>query len=343
MAAAKSLKKMTAADLAKELNVSAATLSYALNGRPGVSDRLREHIVKAALEKGIVSESDIGGPAKTRLLGLILADIENPFYPELAVSASDFARKIGYEVVLSHTDDKQTTVRSAVSMLVNLGVDGIILTTTQLGDAELAREMRGTHVPCTQLSRYVEGIGGSFVGINDYEAGYEMMAHVLSHGYKKICVAAGPSVSSASASRARGFSKAMDDAGLRIQRNLKLTTRLGYAGGVSVAEHLLSLNDKLPEVVVCGTDAIALGLIGTLARHGINCPEDIAVTGFDGLTSAKWGTTDLTTVVQPRAKMGKTAVEQLIHAVSDNSWKGEYSILDYSMYIGRTCGCKREG
>lgn len=225
----------SAAELARALGVSPASVSYALNGRPGISDSLRCRILDAAEEYGLT----IKVKEHCRLLGLILADIGNPFYSELAVSASDAARRSGYEILLSHTDDEPDAIQSSVESMIKHGVDGIMLTVVNAHDASLNRTLRRAAIPYVQISRHAATINAAFVGIDDQSAGWDVMSHLVDHGYRDIGIIAGPQCSSSSAARVQGMKKALREAGLSLRRNRLIFTSLSNEGGVAAAEFLL--------------------------------------------------------------------------------------------------------
>lgn len=326
----------SAASIARELGISPATVSYALNGRKGVSQDLRAKILTLATEYGIAP-----APAATvtqkRLLGMILADVGNSFYSELAISASTAARELGYEVIFSTTNDEPEAIDSAARAMLSHGVSGLLLTTARMFDASLVRELRAARVKFVQISRRAVHVECGFVGIDDYTAGRDMMRHVIEHGYRRICVAVGPITSSSSRGRSKGFHDTLSLAGISLNRDYNLVTGLSWRAGNRVAQHLLSLG-RLPEVVVCGSDAMAIGLINAFAREKIRVPEDVAVTGYDGLTSSFPGVIDLTTIIQPQAQMARAAVE-MVTAQSDHSRDVQTLICKHELHIGHTCGC----
>lgn len=327
----------TAADLARKFGVSRAAVSYALNGRPGISQELREEILASARKHGVpIKHPNLG--TDRRLLGLILADIGNPFYSELAVSVSDAARRLGFEVILAHTDDEPRAIQSSVMSMIEHGVSGLIFTVVNANDCSISSAIQRAGIPCVQVSRRSENFGGAFVGINDFAAGYEIMKHLLGHGYRDVCIAAGPRTSSSSVDRARGMAKAAADQGIKIPNSRLIFTKLSVGGGRTVAKYLLN-GGKVPQAVACGTDSIAIGLIDAMHKEGIQCPEDIAVVGYDGLLFSRMEMVELTTIVQPREEMAIAAVDLLIKAQSDPTVTSQSVFCNYWLSIGRTCGC----
>lgn len=325
-----------AAEVARRVGVSQAAVSYALNGRPGVSDEMRSQILDVARKLGLdVSPST---PRGFRAFGLVLADVGNPFYSEFAISVNDAARAAGYELLIGHTNDDAASVLDSVTTMVEHRVDGILLTAVQSGNAEIVRVMRKAKMPFVQISRRLADIDGDFVGIDDMAASKEIMEHVVWHGYTSISTVVGPDSSTASSTRAKGFHQVAESAGIEIPAPWKIRTSLGESGGRSAAEYLLSLG-ALPRAIVCGTDAIALGIMDAFGSARVRVPEDVAMTGFDGLTSARSSLIDITTSVQPRHLMAHEAVRLLTDRREDASLKRVSILCPHRFHLGKTCGC----
>jgi len=332
-------RPVSAAGLARKLGVSPAAVSYALNGRRGVSDELRRRILDAAAEHGMdVPAQAHHDPAARPVLGLILADVRNPYYSEMAISVTDAARERGFEVFLSHSSDSPESVGASVEAMIHHRVDGVLLTAVEAGNAEICRPLRAARIPFAQISRRMRLVDADFVGIDDEAAGAEVMGHVLDHGYSKVAVVGGPGTSSASAHRADGFRRALRERGLDLPREWNITGGLNEVDGARAGRHLLD-QVELPEVVVCGTDAIALGVISVLATRGLRVPDDVAVTGFDGLTTARTSLVDITTIVQPRPRMAAEAVRLLEERHRKPNAPAQTVVLPHDLYIGKSCGC----
>lgn len=331
-------RPMSGAQLARLLGVSPAAVSYALHGRPGVSEELRRRILEAAETHGVLRA--VRQPERTGddVLGLVLADMMNPFYSELAISVTDAARDRGYEVYLSQSHDEQEAVLAAVESMVRHRVDGVLLTALQSGNAELCRALRAARIPFVQISRRMEHVEADFVGIDDRAAGSLIMSHVLEHGYRRVAFVAGPPSSTASRTRAEAALATMREYGVPPRREWFLKGGLNETDGARAARYLLS-RPTMPEAIVCGTDAIALGVISVLATRGLSVPEDVAVTGFDGLTSARTHLLDLTTIVQPRARMASEAIDMVINRRKRLNAPTRSVLCPHHLYIGRSCGC----
>lgn len=326
----------SAAALARDLGVSRASVSYALNGKSGVSDGLRHRILKEAKKRGM--EVNTGSTVHGGSVGLVLGDVMNPFYAELAKEAVRAARALDMEVLVANSDGNSAQVRRSVNALTDAGARGVILTTLNLDDGERIRELRKSHVPVVLLSRRIPQMQDiPFDGIDDLEAGRDLMDHVLAHGYRDIAVATGGFRSYATSRRIEGFLASAIEAGISIPKNRIMSTELNIVGGDIAAEYLLE-QKSLPEVVVCGADAIATGLINRLVHAGVRVPDDIAVVGFDGARGLRNPYIDLTTIVQPTPDMAASAIRKLVELASGRNPEDVQTFHPHELHIGSTCG-----
>jgi LacI family transcriptional regulator len=326
----------SAAALARDLGVSRATISYALNGKSGVSDGLRHRILKEAKKRGL--EVNTGATAHGGSVGLVLGDVMNPFYAELARETVRAARELDMEVLVANSDGNPSQVRRSVNALTEAGARGIILTTLNLDEGERIRELRQSHVPVVLLSRRIPQMQDiPFDGIDDFRAGRDLMDHVLGHGYRDIAIATGGFRSYATSRRIEGFLASAAAEGIAIPKNRIMSTELNIVGGDIAAEYLLG-QSLLPEVVVCGADAIATGLINRLVHAGIRVPTDIAVVGFDGARGLRNAYIDLTTIVQPTHAMASSAIRKLVDLASGRRPDEIQTFHPHDLHVGSTCG-----
>ncbi|MBW9110464.1 LacI family DNA-binding transcriptional regulator [Microbacterium trichothecenolyticum] len=312
-------------------------MSYALHGLPGVSESVRKHILDTADALGFVRPEL--HPTSHRIIGLILSDIANPFYPEISVAFTEAARRRGYEVFLAHTKDDEESVAEALDAMLDRHVDGVAMTVARSDTAEAVRRLRRAHVPLVQISRSFSGVDADFVGIDDDAAGRAMMRHVLEHRPDQIGIVVGPRTSSASAAREAAFIDEARAAGIAIDPRRRVNAPLTIAGGRMAAEHLLGL-ERPPTFIVCGSDVLALGAMSLALAMGLDVPGNVAVSGFDGIELAATPMIDLTGVVQPRRTMASRAVELLIDRVERTTHHPTRLTVPFSLRIGRSCGCQ---
>ncbi|QPK81755.1 LacI family DNA-binding transcriptional regulator [Schaalia sp. ZJ405] len=333
-------QEATAAEVARIVGVSRASVSYALNGKPGVSAPVRARILHVAQELGIpIPTQATTETTTTPLIGVVLADLRNPYYHELGVVISREARSHGFDSYLAHTGDEPAELLTTVRAMANHNVDGIILTATQDGDATVVQELHQSGLPYVQVSRKIPTVRAPFVGIDNRSAARDMVLHLVDHGYRDIALVMGPRRSSASNERYSGYLDGLVENGIFVPRHWIVRTTLGTDGGLRAAEYLLTCGASLPEVVVCGSDAIAFGVIQYFADHGIRVPRDVAITGFDGLNLVGSVSTQLTTVVQPLEEMAQKAVEYVADLLNNKRSPVRDVICHYHLRIGTSCRC----
>lgn len=332
--------RVSAAAVARAAGVSPAAVSYVMNGRPGVSSETRAWVLEVAEKLGHTSSERASQlrSQRTRVIGLVLTDLANPFYTEIAAGAIDAARDRGYEVFLAHTQEDPDTLRSVAEAMLARQVDGMILTVLHPDDGDVIRTLRSAHIPFIQLSRRIDQVDADFVGIDDQVAAGEMMRHVLSHGYRDVVTIVGPRTSSASAAREKGFTASAAEHGIRTVHSGRISTYLSEEGGFRAVEQVLA-GKVLPQAFVCGSDVIALGAIGALRAHSIAVPDDVAVTGFDGLYPGASALAELTTVEQPRREMAARALDLLVSRVDGVGGSCRNVVRAHRLRIGTTCGC----
>ena len=335
--------RVAAADVARAAGVSTATVSYVLNGRAGVSAEMRQHVLQVAEELGYPLEQH-GARVKaqrTRVLGLIHPDMSNPFYSDVSAGAIDAARAEGYEVFLAHTQENSETLASITRAMIARSVDGIIFTVLHPDDGERIRELRRASIPFIQMSRRIPTLRADYVGVDDVAGADEILRHVVAHGYDDIAVVTGVRNSSASATRAASFAATANDIGLPLPANRQFSAYLSEEGGRRLILRLIA-EDDVPRAIVCGSDAIASGIIGGLRANGYRVPEDVAVTGYDGVFPLASMLAELTTVSLPRRHMAKVAVQQVVRRIEGIGGPVRDFIHPYRIRIGTSCGCNAD-
>lgn len=336
-------RRVSAAAVAREAGVSTATVSYVLNDRPGVSAQTRERILRIAENLGLTPPDRIAAlRQRTKALGLVITDIANPFYTEIAAGVIDAARAHGYQVFLAHTQESPGVLTDTIDSMIERKVDGIVLAVLHPDDGDVIRALRSARTPFVQLSRRIERVDADFVGIDDSAAATEVMEHVLGHGYTDIATITGPRNSSASAAREDAFARTAQTHGIAYMANHRLRTYLSQEGGLRAVTRLIQSGAPLPRALVCGSDAIAFGVLAGLRAHRIKVPQDVAVTGFDGLLPGVAPLVHLTTVEQPRREMAERSVDLLLRRVSGSGGNAQSVVLGHELRIGTTCGCPEE-
>lgn len=326
-------------DVARRAGVSTATVSYVLNARPGVSVERRLQVLTAISELGFrpnrLARSLRKG--RSRVLGLILLDIANPFYPEIAAGVIEAAALTDYQVFVAHGGPNGKFVQRETEALVEHRCDGIIFTSLTEGDRDVMDSLLAAGVPCVQAVRRLRGVSADFVGIDDHLGGTDAARHLLSLGHRDIAVLAGPQTSSSSHGRLLGFTAALAEAHVTLPKEWSLECELTREGGYRGTLQLLA-RAKRPGAIFCGNDMIAMGAIDALLKSGLRVPEDMAVVGYDDMSFASDRQIQLTSVHQPRAEIGRVAVRLLLDRVASPEAPIRTVILPHHLVVRRSSG-----
>ena len=330
--------RATLADVARRAGVSIATASYVMNERDGVGEQTRAHVLRIAKEVGFRPNRLASGlrTGQSRVLGLVLADITNPFYPDIAGAVIAAAAEAGYEVFLSHCGVDGRLDGDEVRALCDHQSAALIFTSLMVTDGALIADVVPAGVPIVQTIRRVPGLAADFVGIDDRAGAREAAQHLVDAGHREIALLTGPSRSSASAERMRGFLEVLAEAGVEPGPDRIVECRLTVGSGYEGAQTLLAAGGQPPRAVLCGNDLIALGAIDAFADHGLTVPEDVSVVGYDDIWFASSRLVQLTTVRQPRDAIGRAAVSLALDRLADGEIEPRDVILPHELVVRRT-------
>ena len=325
----------TVDDVAREAGVSTATAARALGGYGSVKESTRERVVAAAEELGYransLARSMITG--STRTLGVVMSDIENPFFRRSLRGIADTARAQGFEVLLANTDEELEKEETAVRVMTERRVDGLVVCPTDGGDRAHLADIIAAGIPVVLLDRNVAGLRADTVGIDNRKAARAATEHLLAHGHRDIAIVTGGTpemlermlradmrgVERASAttvgSRAAGFRDAMRTAGVPIRP--ELISSGGYRREDAEAEttRLLALPDR-PTAILAFDAMQALGAFHAISRAGVRCPEEVSLLGFDDAEWADVVSPPLTVVSQPTYEIGVAACRLLLTRIA---------------------------
>lgn len=304
--------RVTIRDVAARVGVSTASVSYALTGSPEVGAELRERVLQAARELGYrpnkVAQQLRRG--KTDAIGLLLADIANPFYADLASGVIAAASAEGFEVFVSHVGVDGERQADAASAQLDRNSAGLLFTSVAASDHALLQQLLLGRVPFVQLHRSLEGVPADSVVIDNLTAARELSEYVAVSGDGRIAILGGPEVSSVSRDRVTGFRVGAASSGARIMNHHGIWGAVTRESGAQRAVELFKAHPTV-DSILCGNDLIALGVLDACQTMGKRVPDDVAVAGFDDLSFSSAGPLQLTSVEVPRALMGRRGFELL--------------------------------
>lgn len=314
-------KRPTLKELAKAAGVSLASASYAVNGTGSVSPKTRAHVLKTAEEIGY-QPNQLARAMKTgrsQVLGLILPDLTNPFFPNLALSIIQNARQHGYDVLLNDADGSQGREPHAIELMTHRGVDGIIWFPTVEYDVNLSL-LRSP--PIVILDRNFPSFD---LILADYRQGGRLAAkHLIDLGHQRIGIVSGPRVAWSANERAL----AAED---YVKSHAELIWHVENDYSTDIESQVEQVLNEDVTAIIVGSDIIAVGLIRSLRRKGLRVPEDISVIGFDDIPWAELNTPTLSTIEMPIEDMAHAAVETVLKRIEDPDGKRYRIVFDVDL------------
>ncbi len=308
-------KRVNIVDVARAAGVSAQTVSRALNNKGEISPETRARVLEIVerlgyrpntLARGLVTQ-------KTATLGLVVPDIANPFFSEVARGAEDAARAAGFSLLLCNTMENPTREMEALRTLEAQRVDGIVLCSSRLSDEELSTIL--TRLPTVVLVNREMSKGDLRSACIDDEAGARCaVQHLLHSGRRVIAFLAGPPASVSGRQRERGYQAALVAAGISVTPDLSVECAPHLEGGYHATRQLLA---RRPDVnaIFCYNDLVAVGALQACAVLSRRVPEDIAVVGSDDILLAGLVTPPLTTMRSDKRALGAEAVRLLLRRI----------------------------
>lgn len=304
----------TIRDVAKLAGVSVATVSRVLNSNGYVNIDTRQKVNHAiqqlqyepnAVARGLASK-------KTGTIALILPDISNPFFPEMARAVEDVARTYGYTVILCNSDDQGEKEKSYIEVLKQKYIDGIIFASHTLRPDDVER-MRKNEIPLVVLDRAPSDEACSVIRSKNLEGAKIAVRHLLDVGCKKIAHIYGPQDIITARERLIGYEESVRNFSW-FSPSLMVPGKFQIKGGMEAVEVLI---DRHPDVdgIFIGNDLMAVGALKGLLRKGLKVPDQIALCGFDGITLTEVTEPELTTIAQPIYDMGALAARLLIKEI----------------------------
>ena len=309
-------------DVAREAGVSTATVSHVINETKYVTDSTRQKVQSAIEKLNFYPNAHARSLASGRsnIIGLLVSDISNPFFPELIKSIEAEAFEYGYNVMLFNTNYDAQRAADYVRRLIELKVAGVALMTAELDPAlieELIRkEVRVVFNDIGIVTKFMSNI------ILDFSSGIEeAVRHLVSLGHERIAHIAGSSRIRSGNIRRDAFVAAMKHHFPNVQKPMVFEGDFRFESGRMAATKILGLK-KIPTAVVAANDMMALGAIQEFKANGLTIPQDISMVGFDDIAFASLSEPALTTVCSPRLEIGRRAVEALMTTIKNPNQPG---------------------
>nr|WP_295974722.1 catabolite control protein A [uncultured Bacillus sp.] len=321
---------ITIYDVAREANVSMATVSRVVNGNPNVKPTTRKKVLEVIERLGYRPNAVARGLAskKTTTVGVIIPDISNTVFAELARGIEDIATMYKYNIILSNSDQNKEKELHLLNTMLGKQVDGLVFMGGNI-TAEHVEEFEKSPVPIV-LAGSIEQTG-KIPAVNiDYEqAAYDAVTAFVEHGHKHIAIVIGPLTEPINADKwLAGYKRALSEAGLEFAEELVAEGDYTYDSGIEAFEKLLEA-EKKPTAIFVGSDEMALGVVHGAEDKGYSIPDDFEVITSDNTRLSLMVRPQLTTVVQPLYDIGAVAMRLLTKLMNKEEVTNQIVILPH--------------
>jgi DNA-binding LacI/PurR family transcriptional regulator len=329
----------TMEDVAREAGVSRALVSLVMREQPNVSPKRRARVLEVAGRLGYRPNAMARSLAsrRTRTVGVVLDDLRNPFFAEIAGGVEEMASDLGYQLLLGAGGRLARRERAALATLLEYRVDGVIMVSPRMRAADLAAA--ASEVPLVIVGRQVRGVDADAVLIDEHHGTELVLDHLLELGHEQIAHVDGGK-GAGGPQRRTAYLR-----GMRARRLGKharvIAGDFTEEAGATAARDLLS-EGVLPTAVCTANDLVAAGLLGELDRAGVSVPGDVSIVGYDNISIAHLAHVSLTTVDQPRTEMGRMALDLLLDRI-DNRRPSVVRLVEPSLIVRSTTGAPRAG
>ena len=322
-------------EIAKIAGVSLGTVSHVLNNSMPVREPLRKRVMDAVDALGYQPNQLARGLRrdKTKMIGMIIPDITNPFFPAVVRGAEDVAFSHGYRLILCNTDNDHDKEIVHLNELRTYLPSGLIVIPSNLSDLTAQAESyrkSGTAVVC--VDRLPKEWNGDTVTADNETGAYNATNYVLRQGHKHLAMIVGPKHLTNVQDRLTGFKRALHENKIMIGPEYIQEATFDQQGGYSKTMFLLKMIPR-PTVIFAGNDMIAFGAMLAFREARLRCPEDISVIGFDNLDLAEMTSPPLSSVSQPGYQMGTAAAHILIERVEGDQGPAKHIVLETTLKI----------
>lgn len=318
------LHKTTLKDIAREMNLSANTVSRALRDMPDIGTETKKAIKAAAQSMGYfpnIAASTLR-TNRSMAIGVIVSDIANPIFSDMVKGIESTSKAAGYSLLLANTNENYEEEVRAVENMQRRNVDGIILFPSMIKD-DLVRSLLRDKVPFVLAGRRFSGIKTNLVINDDIHGGYLAAQHLYNKGHRRFLYITGPLYISSAADRLEGFRKFLSEKGIADEALEVHESEASWTGSYQAMTVLLK-NKLQATAIFAFSDFMAIGILRALHEHGLSVPDDVAIMGYDDIDYCELVIPSLTTISMSKLELGKAAANMLFRqiAVSGQAKKG---------------------
>lgn len=317
-------KYTTIKDIAKELNVSIATVSRALAGSELVSEDTKEKIIQLAERLNYRRNASALNlkSQRTKIIGIVVPELKSSFFPSVILGIEKVLQENGFQSIITQSDESAIKEEKNLRLLESNMVEGILLSVTKEGDnAALYKNIIDTGIPIVFFNRACFKLNASMVILDDYVMSFFATEHLIYNDFQKIIHFSGPKNLLVSKERIKGFIDAMKKHKRDVE-DAVIESGLLSDDSYQVMKTMINKGD-LPNAIFCFHDPIAFGILKAMKEVGLKCPDDIALVGFSESQIAELIDPPLTSVEQPTLEMGEAAARLLLNQLNHTNQKPE--------------------
>jgi LacI family transcriptional regulator len=302
-------------DIATRAGVSIMTVSKALRDEPDISIATRTRLKLLAQEMGYVPDAQARAlrSAATRLLGLVISGTTNPIFARMVMAIEERTQELGYDLLLAHSLQQPDREEACIRRMLSRRVEGLFLAPVYrlAPTAPIFEELQRRQVPVVVLGHRAP-FCRAFAGVEteDVHASQAATAHLLQLGHRRIAFLSGPAMAPWAQERFEGYRRALREAELDVDERLVFNAGSTIEDGVKAATQFLSENPPAT-AIQAANDLVAIGAADTLLNQGVRIPADLSVVGFGDVLAAEYFRVPLTTIRQPKYRLGLAAVETM--------------------------------
>ena len=330
-------RRPTRTDVARRAGTSVAVVSYVANNGPrNVSPERRQRVLDAMRELGYQPNAIARSLSSTRTntIGMIVPNISNSFFSELALAVEDAALEAGRLLFIGNSNEERVREQAYVDSFVQQRVDGVLIVGVSR-EAPL-QTIVAAGIPLVILDRDVVDADAARVHIDHYRAAFEATTHLIEHGHSRIACLTGTADQDVADERLRGWADALLSASIDPEEQTVVRSEFSLEGGIAGYEAMLQTNPSTaerPTALFVATDEQARGVLSAIGASGMTVPGDLAIVSVDGTRGAEFSNPSLTSMRQPYTALARAAVDAALDPEAGST------TLRATLHLGRSCGC----
>lgn len=338
-------KKVSLKDIAAHLGVSITLVSYVINNKekearvgPEIAEKIRKTARELNYQPNLIAKSLKSG--KTNTIGLIVADISNPFFSGIARIIEDEARKHGYVVIFGSSDESAEKSQDLMNVFLNRQVDAFIIAPAEHTEQQV-KALQDSSIPVVLIDRYFPSVNTDCVHINNFQAAYQAVDHLAARGRKKIAMMAYETTLPHMQERVEGYKAALKENNIRFKKvwlrraNYQHITKDVAAAMAALLEPVLQV-----DAFFFATNTLAVECLKIINRSGIRVPDDLAIISFDENDAFDFFYAPVSYMSQSIADIGKGAVQLVIDRIRHPRKKPNSVVVEARLVLRGSCGEK---